>query len=115
MIINIAKDFSRTPGARYKTEGKYSGEEFREKILLPLISKAIEKDKKLTIVLDGTAGFSTSFLEEAFGGLFRSDFFKNSSLSLNDIMKHIFFISNEDKTYIDEIKLYMNDAFNYIF
>ena len=86
MLINISKDFSRTPSSRYKTEGKYSREEFREQMLLPLITKAIEKDEKLTVVLDGTAGFSTGFLEEAFGGLFR-----HSSLNLKDVMEHIFF------------------------
>ncbi len=30
--LNIAKDFSRCPGARYKSEGDFSGEELWEKI-----------------------------------------------------------------------------------
>ena len=35
MEINIALDFSRIPGARYPEEGDFSGQEFRQKILLP--------------------------------------------------------------------------------
>jgi hypothetical protein len=65
-VITIAKDFSRTPGGRFRTDGPYSGEEFREKYLLP----AIHADGA-EIILDGAAGYPSSFLEEAFGGLRR--------------------------------------------
>ena len=30
MIINVVEDFTDTPGARYKTQGSFSGEEFRD-------------------------------------------------------------------------------------
>ena len=65
--ISIANDFTKYPGGRYRKHGKGSGEEFREEYLVP----NIEKQEQITIVLDGTAGYSSSFLEEAFGGLVR--------------------------------------------
>ena len=65
--ISIADDFTKYPGGRYRKHGKGSGEEFRENFLVP----NIEKQEQITIVLDGTAGYSSSFLEEAFGGLVR--------------------------------------------
>lgn len=66
-IINIAADFSRTPGGRYRTDGPASGEEFRESVLIP----ALEENNSIVIELDGTRGYPSSFLEEAFGGLVR--------------------------------------------
>ena len=33
IIINICRDFTETPGARYKSEGEFSGEEFRDDLL----------------------------------------------------------------------------------
>ncbi|MCL6708614.1 STAS-like domain-containing protein [Pseudomonas sp. R2.Fl] len=68
--ISIANDFTKFPGGRYKKHGKGSGEEFRESFLVP----TIEAQEPITIVLDGTAGYSSSFLEEAFGGLVRSGY-----------------------------------------
>lgn len=65
--ISIANDFTKYPGGRYRKHGKGSGEEFRESFLIP----NIENQEHITIVLDGTAGYSSSFLEEAFGGLVR--------------------------------------------
>lgn len=68
--ISIADDFTKYPGGRYKKHGKGSGEEFREDFLVP----NLEKDEQIIVVLDGTAGYSSSFLEEAFGGLVRRGF-----------------------------------------
>lgn len=65
--IRIAKDYSRYPGGRYRRLGKYSGEEFRDDILVP----ALRDDEEVRVVLDGTEGYGSSFLEEAFGGLIR--------------------------------------------
>ena len=42
IIIKIATDFSRIPGARYPEEGDYSGQEFRHNVLHPALKKAIE-------------------------------------------------------------------------
>ncbi|MGD0420643.1 MAG: STAS-like domain-containing protein [Xanthobacteraceae bacterium] len=72
--IFIATDFSKYPGPRYRHDGPYSGEEFREQLLVPALRRAHEHHEVLTVVLDGVAGYGSSFLEEAFGGLLREGF-----------------------------------------
>lgn len=74
--INIAKDFSRFPGGRFRTDGKYSGEAFREDILLP----KLRKYKFVSINMDGTLSYGSSFLEESFGGLVRKHKFEPDGL-----------------------------------
>lgn len=78
LSINVAEDFAPTPGARYRTQGEFSGEEFRDEMLIPKVEEALEKKEKISIDLDGTYGYPPSFLEEAFGGLAR--FFPNEDL-----------------------------------
>ena len=107
MIINISKDFSSIPGARYPEEGDFSGYEFRTKILYPKLVQAINEYKTLTVILDGTAGLGTSFLEESFGGLIREN-----KLKYDDIINTLVIISNEDPCYKEEILEYLEDASN---
>ena len=78
---SIAEDFSKTPGGRFRKHGPYSGEAFREDVLCGLLQNAIEAEDKLIIVLDGTAGYGSSFLEEAFGGLVRLGFFDRETVN----------------------------------
>ncbi len=68
--ISIAKDFSRYPAGRYTSKGHFSGERFRKEYILPVLND----DRELTIIMDGTVGYGSSFLEEAFGGLIREGF-----------------------------------------
>lgn len=103
IIINIAKDFSDTPGARFIKEGDYSGELFRKKLLEPKFEEAIEKKQKLIINLDGGYGYPTSFLEEAFGGLARI-------YDKKQILETIEFISQDEPILVEEIKEYINNA-----
>lgn len=42
VVIRIAVDFSRTPGARKPEEGPYPGVDFRDKILYPKLLEAIK-------------------------------------------------------------------------
>lgn len=57
-----------------------------------------EHEGTVIVDLDGTSGYGSSFLDEAFGGLVRTDGFHRS-------VEHRFrFISNVDPTYIDEIR-----------
>lgn len=105
IVINIAKDYSRCPGARYESEGDYSGERFRKEILLPKLKEAISAGVKLEVILDGSAGYSTSFIEESFGGLIRSD-----GLTLQELQESIILISDEDPSYIDDINDYWEHA-----
>lgn len=70
VMINIAKDFSRAPAGRYISDGPNSGERFRDQYLIP----ALRRGESLILELDGTRGYGSSFLEEAFGGLVRAGF-----------------------------------------
>ncbi len=104
--LKIATDFSTTPGARYKEEGDFSGEEFREYVLYPKFKEAKTKGCHLIINLDGTAGLGTSFLEESFGGLLRTN-----KLDYNEVVDIIQFVSIENPDYIEEILGYLFDAY----
>ena len=100
--INIAREYSKTPGGRYIKEGKYSGEDFRERFLKPRYLEAQESDDILIVNLDGGYGYGSSFLEEAFGGLIRS--LKNVDL------ERIRIVSEEEPQLSEDIKKYMSDA-----
>ena len=95
--INI-KDRFTCPGPRYKRLGTASGEEFREWII-----RELKHDLELTINLDGTVGYGSSFLEESFGGLIREGI-------PNEHVKNITLISEEEPDLIDEINEYIEDA-----
>jgi len=99
ITIDIAQEFSDCPGARYYEDGEFSGQEFREKILIPAFLKA----DKITIILDGTEGYATSFLEESFGGLARA-------YGADIVLSKLNFISEEEPDLIDEIKGYIKEA-----
>lgn len=71
IVINIAKDFSRVPAGRYRADGKFSAVNFRSDFLVPKLLEAEASNTRLQVVLDGVLGYSSSFLEEAFGGLVR--------------------------------------------
>ncbi len=100
--INISKDYTETPGARSKIDGDYSGEEFRQKFLEPLFQD-ITDESEIIITLDGTYGYGTSFLEEAFGGLARK-------FGKDICIKRLRFISNDDPLLNDEIEEYIKNA-----
>lgn len=101
--IKIATDFSLTPGARYRNDGRFSGEEFYETILQKKFQSAIDNRQKLTIDLDGTYGFATSFLNESFNRL-ALDF------GPDKVWENIILLSSEEPYLIDEIKEYIYDA-----
>lgn len=90
MKYKIATQFTRTPGPRYRQDDpKFSGEAFREDVLIPLFEEAKRKNEKLEIDLDGGYGYSSSFLDEAFGGLARQR-------GVQTVLDRISFISTED-------------------
>ena len=74
--IIIADEFSRYPAGRYQEDGKFNGTAFRKKCLVP----ALKKFDKVEVIFDGVAGFGTSFLEEAFGGLVRCEGYSKEQL-----------------------------------
>lgn len=101
--ISIASDFSITPASRYKDEGPFSGEEFREDFLEPKFQEAIKENKKLEIILDGTIGYATSFLEEVFGGLARKH-------GVDLVLSTIELVSSEEEYLKDDILDYIKKA-----
>ena len=102
LIIKV-KDFSITPGSRYKDEGDFSGEEFRESILEPKFEEALRIKAKIIIDLDGTIGYGTSWLEEVFGGLARK-------YGSEKILEIIDFKSDEEPYLVNDIKEYIKNA-----
>jgi hypothetical protein len=104
VTINIAKDFTKTPGHRYKEMGMFSGEEFREKFLDPLFTNDnINSDETILIILDGGYGYCTGFLEESFGGLVRKFGYEKTVYRFK-------FISEEEPDIINKILNYMEDS-----
>lgn len=103
MYFKVATEFSKTPSARTESEGKHPGEGLRA-MLVPLIKECLEKGENLTIDLDGTSGYGTSFLEEVFGGLIREEHFSYENLQILN------FVSLEEPELIDEINQDIIDA-----
>jgi len=105
-IINIASDFSKYPAGRSRRDGKFSAEHFREDVLVPALRWAEKENGRVIVLLDGVYGYSSSFLEESFGGLVRRRIFKP------DWLRQALVIDARDPIYasykIDAIK-YLHD------
>lgn len=95
--INVARDFSRFPAGRYRDDGPFSGEAFRDDHILPILSKS----EPLIIELNGVRGFGSSFLEEVFGGLVRIGY---TPEQLNSLIE----LKSSDISIIEEIQEYIN-------
>lgn len=105
LILDIAKEFTRYPGGRDKGDGPYSGQAFRDDLLVP----ALKENDRVRIVIDGVMGFGSSFLEECFGGLVRTGLFDK------DILKRKLSIQAARAgydMYEDQIWQYITDAQN---
>jgi hypothetical protein len=87
MTINVATQYSKTPGPRTRDEGPASGQAFFEDLLLPAFKEARANKTKLLVDLDGTDGYSTAFLEAAFVDLARlTDSYRQRG-SLHDALR----------------------------
>ena len=75
-VINVAEDFSPSPIGRYRSDSDTSGEAFRVDHLVP----ALKSFDQVIVNMDGTDGYGSSFLEEAFGGLIRVEGFSEKQL-----------------------------------
>jgi hypothetical protein len=105
--LSVAEQFSKVPGARLRRDGPNSAEEFRSDVLIPVLRSAINDDAVLEVLLDGTAGYGSSFLEETFGGLVRTSIFPPAQ-----IRDHLRVVAN-DPLYAGYRALavrYLNDA-----
>ncbi|HEY4144597.1 STAS-like domain-containing protein [Pinirhizobacter sp.] len=94
--VNVARDFSRFPAGRYRADGRFSGEAFREEFLVPRLQDC----DHVTVELDGALGYGSSFLEEAFGGLRRAGF------PVDDLHRKLRLVSS-DHSLLSEIQSYL--------
>lgn len=101
--VNIAKEFTYTPGPRKRTEGDFSGEEFLDVLLRPRFILATESGAKLQVNLDGAAGYPSSFLEEAFGGLARE-------FGVSKVLDNIEIVCNDEPYLAEQIQRYVQRA-----
>ncbi|WP_209980309.1 MULTISPECIES: STAS-like domain-containing protein [Pseudomonas] len=99
--ISISKDFSEYPAGRYRVDGKNSGEVFRDDLLVP----TLEKNDIVEINFDGSMGYGSSFLEEAFGGLVRLKKFSKQVLHQKLRLSY-----KEDPFIIEEVWHYIDEA-----
>ena len=97
--LSIAKDFSRFPAGRYDSDGPHSGQRFRR-----VLSNALRTSGSVMVLLDGTMGYGSSFLEECFGGLVREE--KFSASELHERLS----LSASDQSLIDEVWSYIDRA-----
>ncbi|WP_433693995.1 STAS-like domain-containing protein [Herbaspirillum seropedicae] len=99
--INIAKQFYDAPVGRFPSDGDYNGQRFRDEFLVP----ALQNSEHVLVDMDGTDGYGSSFLEEAFGGLVRVRGFTAADLRSKLSLK-----SDEDLSFIEEVWEYIETA-----
>jgi len=97
-ILVIAKDFNSSPAGRYRDYGDFSGERFREDFLLP----RLKKFERVIVDFDGLSGVSSSFLEEAFGGLVHCGYY-----SPEELLEKLLLVGNDDFTIIPLVWKYV--------
>ena len=100
VTISIANNFSAYPAGRYPEDGEYNGTTFRAEVLVP----ALTDDARVEVTFDDVAGFGSSFLDEAFGGLIR-----NEGMSKEFLDSHLFLTTTEP-----ELEAYVRLARRYI-
>jgi STAS-like domain of unknown function (DUF4325) len=105
MKIIISKDFSEFPAGRNISDGPNSGERFRVEFLEP----NLKKEEIVTVNLDGTMGYGSSFLEEAFGGLVR-----NNQLNFETLKKKLI-LEDTRKIYGELIWQYIKEENSRVF
>lgn len=99
IVLKVARDYSKSVGGRYASNGPFSGEDFRQHKLLPAYIEAIRMHQTLVVDLDGGFGYPTSFLEESFGGLARAT---RDNCLLTIVIK-----SEEEPALINQIRNYI--------
>ena len=68
-ILIKVTDFTEYPDVRYIDQDENSGEQYYYDVIKPNFEIALSKNEKLVVDLDNTAGYASSFLDEAFGNL----------------------------------------------
>lgn len=99
--IAFASEFSEYPAGRYRSDGPFPGEVFRDDLLVP----RLREFDVVEVNLDGAMGYGSSFLEEAFGGLIRQGECTAESLHQKLLLR-----CEDDPSVIDEIWQYIDAA-----
>lgn len=97
LTLNVA-DWTTTPGHRYSRDCEWSGEEYRDKILIP----ALEKAQVVEVNLDGVLGCSSGWLSEVFQGVI-------SKLG-PDVVRRIRVTSTQYGQYVNDVRGWMDEA-----
>lgn len=100
ITVSVAKDFTRYPAGRYKRNGETSGEAFRERFL----EDPIRQGQTVVVDFDGTVGYGSSFLEEAFGGVVRT-----LKVPADFVIEHLT-LKSSDPSITEEVVEYIQDA-----
>ncbi len=106
-VFNIGQQFSNDPQGRYYSDGKGSGEEFREKHLKAKLSE-LASGETLTIILDDDVdGYGSSFLTEGFAGMVKYGYMKADVL----LSKIQFKYSDSDFAFYEKkVRQYISEA-----
>ncbi len=94
--ISIARDFSTTLGARYKTDGRWSGEEFLGALLGQKFENAVQNNGILFIDLDGVYGYPSSFVSGSFGKL-------SLDKGAEVVLRHLQFKSDDSPIRLEQV------------
>lgn len=100
-VLSIAESFSLAPAGRYRDDGPYSGQGFRDDVLEPALLAG-----PVRLIFDGVASLPSSFLEEALGGLIRKGW------SLSQIQERLEIVAETPRmqTYKPQALGYIRDA-----
>lgn len=79
MNISISQKFSDVPAGRFLSDGNWTGQKFREELLVPALKEA-SKTNPVIVNINDVEGYGSSFLEEAFGGLIREEGYTKEQL-----------------------------------
>lgn len=105
MTLNIPRDFSEKPGARYEAQGPNSGEVFYRDKLRPMYLEACSSGESLTVIFDGALGYPPSFLDQSFGSLARE-------FGVDEVCRRLTLIYNADPRGPDRIWKIIKDPKN---
>ena len=99
----FVREYTRTPGGRRPADGPFPGSEFLELWLAPAFARAKQRDVRLVVELDGTAGYPSSFLDEAFGGLAKQ-------FGKDEVLKRLDVKSEAEPYLVADITQYIDEA-----
>lgn len=104
MYLSIPKNFCPSPAGRYPGDGPFNGQRFRNDFLVPALEEALRTNSTVIVDFDDADSYSSSFLEEAFGGLVRLKKFTKQDIAKRLVLK------SDDPVYA----AYVADAKDYI-